>query len=103
MVPRPSRSWTSELRRGTRYTGAGATLATRSARACSSRSDAAAWRVWWRGTTEPQWQRSRDVPGSASSLVLKDLVVDDWFFGVSAISPDGFESPVVFPGDAGAF
>ena len=69
----------------------------------TARPDAAAWRVWWRGTTEPQWQRSRDVPGSASSLVLKDIVVDDWYFGVSAISPDGFESPVVFPGDAGAF
>jgi hypothetical protein len=31
------------------------------------------------------------------------VVVDDWFFGVSAVSADGYESPVVFPGDAGSF
>ncbi len=63
----------------------------------------AAWRVWWRGTTDPQWRHSRVVPGDASSVVLKDVVIDDWFFGVSALSADGFESPVVFPGDAGSF
>ena len=28
---------------------------------------------------------------------------DDWFFGVAAIGTDGHESPVVFPGEAGAF
>jgi hypothetical protein len=31
------------------------------------------------------------------------VVIDDWFFGVSAVSPDGYESPVVFPGPAGSF
>jgi hypothetical protein len=35
--------------------------------------------------------------------VVPGLVIDDWFFGVSSIAADGFESPVVFPGDAGAF
>ena len=66
---------------------------------------AAAYRVWWRPTTEPQWRFSRLAPGggAATQVTLKDVNIDDFFFGVSAISPDGFESPVVFPGPAGAF
>ena len=63
----------------------------------------AGYRVWWRSTTAPQWQHSRRVPADATRLVLKNLVIDDGFFGVSAISAEGYESPVVFPGDAGAF
>ncbi|ODV23167.1 MAG: peptidase M28 [Rhodanobacter sp. SCN 68-63] len=52
---------------------------------------AAGYRVHWRDTTTPRWQ------------YVKDVVIDDWFFGVSAISADGYESPVVFPGTAGSF
>jgi len=58
--------------------------------------------VHWRDTTSPQWQFSRAV-GNVEQAVIKDVVVDDWFFGVSAVSADGYESPVVFPGDAGSF
>ena len=64
---------------------------------------AAAYRVWWRDTTAPQWEHARDAAAGATSLTLKDVVIDDAFFGVQAISPDGFASPVVFPGAAGAF
>jgi Zn-dependent M28 family amino/carboxypeptidase len=64
---------------------------------------AASYRVWWRGTTDAQWQHHRDVPAGTTQVQLKNVVIDDWFFGVSAVSPDGFESPVVFPGDAGSF
>jgi hypothetical protein len=35
--------------------------------------------------------------------VLKGVNIDDYFFGVSAISADGFESPVVLPGAPGTF
>jgi hypothetical protein len=35
--------------------------------------------------------------------VLKGINIDDWFFGVSAVSAGGWESPVVFPGFAGSF
>ena len=62
---------------------------------------AAAYRVWWRGTTEPQWRFSRLA--EAAPVVLKSVNIDDFFFGVSAISADGFESPVVFPGAPGTF
>lgn len=64
--------------------------------------DAAGYRVWWRSTTAPQWTHSRWA-GSATELVLPGIVIDDWFFGVSAVSEDGYESPVVFPGPAGSF
>ena len=67
---------------------------------------AAAYRVWWRRTTAPQWTHQRDVPaaaGPAQTATLRHIAIDDWFFGVSALSADGHESPVVFPGDAGAF
>jgi Zn-dependent M28 family amino/carboxypeptidase len=62
---------------------------------------AARYRVWWRSTTAPQWQHSREVTGT--SVLLKGVVIDDWFFGVSAVAADGSESPVVFPGPAGDF
>jgi hypothetical protein len=64
---------------------------------------ATGYRVWWRSTTEPQWRLSRDADGAATEMTLPDIVIDDWFFGVSALSPDGYESPVVFPGAPGAF
>ncbi len=63
---------------------------------------AAGYRVHWRDTTAPQWQFER-AAGDVSQTVLKDVVVDDWFFGVSSVSADGYESPVVFPGFAGSF
>ena len=63
---------------------------------------AAGYRVWWRSTTAPQWTHSRWA-GAATELVLPGIVIDDFFFGVSAVSDDGYESPVVFPGPAGSF
>ena len=63
---------------------------------------AAGYRVWWRDTTAPQWQHSRYV-ANATTATLKNVVVDDMFFGVSAVSADGNASPIVFPGDAGRF
>ena len=60
------------------------------------------YRVWWRSTPAPQWEKSRWA-GNATSLTLPGVNIDDWFFGVSAVSPDGYASPVVFPGAAGAF
>ena len=53
--------------------------------------------MWWRSTTDPQWRYSRTV-GPSGKTVLEDVNIDDWYFGVSAISADGYESPVVFPG-----
>ncbi|WP_172272458.1 M20/M25/M40 family metallo-hydrolase [Caulobacter sp. RHG1] len=63
---------------------------------------AAGHRVWWRVTTDPAWRFNRWVP-AGEATTLKELVIDDYFFGVSAVSADGWESPVVFPGAAGSF
>ena len=63
---------------------------------------AAGYHVWWRDTTAPFWTESRFVRDT-TSITLKDVNIDDWFFGVSAVSADGFESPVEFPGPAGSF
>ena len=63
---------------------------------------AAGHRVWWRVTTDPTWRFNRWVP-AGETATLKDVVIDDYFFGVSAVSADGWESPVVFPGAAGSF
>lgn len=63
---------------------------------------AAGYRVHWRDTTAAQWQHARAV-GNVDHTVINDVVIDDWFFGVSSVSADGYESPVVFPGFAGSF
>jgi Zn-dependent M28 family amino/carboxypeptidase len=65
-------------------------------------ADAARYRLWWRSTTDPQWRYSRDAPPSGKAL-LKDVNIDDWYFGVSAVGAEGWESPVVFPGAAGSW
>lgn len=64
---------------------------------------AAGYKVWWRDTTANRWEHSRTAPADATSLTLEGVVIDDWFFGVSAVAADGSESPVAFPGDAGNF
>ena len=63
---------------------------------------AAGHRVWWRVTTDPTWRLNRWVP-EGTTATLKDVVIDDYFFGVSSVSAEGWESPVVFPGAAGSF
>ena len=64
--------------------------------------DAAHYRIWWRSTTAAQWRFSRDGAATGKA-VLKDVNIDDWFFGVSAVSAEGWESPVVFPGAPGSW
>lgn len=63
---------------------------------------ASGYRVHWRLTTSPQWEWSRDV-GDVDSFTLDNIVIDNYFFGVSSLAADGTQSPVVFPGPAGSF
>lgn len=62
----------------------------------------AGYRVHWRLTTEPEWSRSRFI-GKVNEWTFDNLVIDNYFFGVSAVAKDGSETPVVFPGPAGRF
>lgn len=62
----------------------------------------AGYRVYWRLTDQPQWTYSRFV-GPVSEYTLENVVIDNYYFGVSAVARDGSETPVVFPGAAGSF
>lgn len=62
----------------------------------------AGYRVQWRLTTEPEWTHSRFV-GDVTEWEFTNLVIDNYFFGVSAVAKDGSETPAVFPGAAGRF
>lgn len=57
---------------------------------------AVGYKIYWRDTTSPTWDHSRFV-GDVSEFTLEGVVLDNFFFGVSAVSKDGFESVVVFP------
>ena len=65
--------------------------------------DAVVHRAWWRDTLDPRWRRAHSRTAGGDSMTLKDVNIDDWFFGVSAVGADGWESPVVFPGPAGSW
>ncbi len=54
------------------------------------------YKIYWRDTTSPTWDYSRFV-GDVSEAVLEGIVIDNFFFGVSTVGKNGFESPVVFP------
>jgi hypothetical protein len=60
------------------------------------------YRVWWRDTLSPRWTHARNA-GDVDSILLKNIIIDDWFFGVSSVSADGFASPIEYPGPAGSF
>jgi len=57
---------------------------------------AVGYKIYWRDTTSPTWDNSRYV-GDISEFVLDGIVIDNYFFGISSVGKDGFESPVVFP------
>lgn len=61
------------------------------------------FRIYWRYTTDAQWQFSRFVPADMRQFTLKNVVIDNYFFGVASVAKDGSESPVVFPFVMGAF
>lgn len=63
---------------------------------------ASSYRLHWRQTTSPTWDFVREV-GDVTEFTLENVVIDNYFFGVSSVSAEGIQSPVVFPGPAGAF
>jgi hypothetical protein len=57
---------------------------------------AAGYKVYWRETTSPTWDRWIWV-GGATEATMTGLVVDNFFFGLAAVSAEGDESLVAFP------
>ncbi|MBN8642964.1 MAG: M28 family peptidase [Flavobacteriales bacterium] len=56
------------------------------------------YKIYWRLTTSPQWENSRFV-GDVDFYELKGIVIDNYYFGVAAVSKNGHESMIVFPKD----
>ena len=54
------------------------------------------YKIYWRDTTSPTWDNSKFV-GNVSEAKLDGIVIDNFFFGVSTVGVNGFESPIVFP------
>ncbi|MGN6850020.1 MAG: M20/M25/M40 family metallo-hydrolase [Sphingomicrobium sp.] len=68
---------------------------------------ASSYHVRWRRTDSNQWEVSRPALASQCAatckIVLPHIRVDDWVFGVSSVSKNGFESPVASAVPGGAF
>jgi hypothetical protein len=61
---------------------------------------ASSYRVHWRRNDKQDWTDHRDIPAGATETTLKDVIVDDVFIGVSALSSSGADSIVTFGGRA---
>ncbi|MEO9873081.1 M28 family peptidase [Ekhidna sp.] len=57
------------------------------------------YKVYFRSTTSPTWDNFYEVDKDKTEFTLKGIVIDNYFFGVSAVGKDGKESLVVFPGE----
>ncbi len=57
---------------------------------------AASYKVYWRRADMRDWQESRTT--TVTTLKLDDVIVDDTFVGVAAVSASGAESIVTFAG-----
>jgi hypothetical protein len=77
---------------------------------------AQSYRVRWRPTDSSRWQHARAFTASPRTagaevrsaavpfeMILEGIRVDDWVFGVSSLSANGFESPVAAAVPGGAF
>ena len=54
------------------------------------------YKIYWRDTTSPQWQYNRFV-GNVNDYTLKNIVIDNYFFGVASVGKNGSESLIKFP------
>ena len=54
------------------------------------------YKIYWRDTTSSQWQYSRFV-GKITDYTLKNIVIDNYLFGVAAVGKNGAESLIQFP------
>ena len=54
------------------------------------------YKIYWRDTTSPQWEYSRFV-GTVSDYTLKNIVIDNYLFGVASVGKNGAESLIQFP------
>lgn len=58
--------------------------------------DIVGYKIYWRETTSPVWQYEKKI-NKKHFYVLKDIIIDNYLFGVSSINKKGFESIQKFP------
>jgi hypothetical protein len=58
--------------------------------------DLAGYRIYWRKPSEVNWTHSRFV-GNVTEHTLRNVIIDNYFFGVAAVDREGHESLVSFP------
>ncbi|MFQ5536126.1 MAG: M28 family peptidase [Gemmatimonadota bacterium] len=56
----------------------------------------AGYKIYWRDTTAPQWEHSRFV-GKVTEFTMRNMVIDNYLYGVAAVGENGDESVVAFP------
>lgn len=56
-----------------------------------------AYKIYWRETTAPQWQYFKYVDKSELETTLKNIIIDNYLFGIATVGKDGNESVVVYP------
>lgn len=54
------------------------------------------YKIYWRDTTSPTWDHFKYVE-NVTEFTLEGIVIDNFFFGVSAVGENGHESIVSFP------
>ena len=58
--------------------------------------DLMGYKIYWRDTTNPQWQYSKFI-GMQTEYTLKNVVIDNYLFGIAAVGNNGHESVVAYP------
>lgn len=58
--------------------------------------DAKGYKIYWRDTTSPTWDNFKYIENT-TEFTLEGIVLDNYFFGVSAVGKNGHESIVSFP------
>ena len=64
---------------------------------------AARYTLWQRRTDAPGWEAKPVLSTAETHVRLEGVRGDDWFFGVSAVSADGAESPIASAVPGGAY
>lgn len=90
-------SWAPGAPRAVQLRGAVQPAASLSWQPPADSGSVAGYRVYWRRTDSPTWDHWRDV-GRTTTHRFDGLVIDNWFFGVASVSPEGFTSVVTVAG-----
>jgi hypothetical protein len=95
-----SLAWAPGQPRNVRISGGGLYAANLRWDPPADSANVARYRIYWRRTDSPTWDYHEDIAG-ATSYQARGRVIDNWFFGVAAVSADGHESTIAFPASGG--